>query len=233
MRALLIALRFHALREAPSNPEISQGGGSGGDFFEGELTSTQQWARGRRLLAPGAPISCSVFRTRKCVLVPLASLSPPQHWSHLAGLPKCGPIAEAFVAAFGEAGGAGVQRLRGRDCAGRGGARAQPGLGSPEQAWGRWRSSARQKEGIMLRIYQVVLGVLKQLQPALRRIEARDRDLARQLRRCSSSVALNLAEGMYSRGKNREARYHNALGSARESLACLEVARHRQDAQSV
>ena len=76
----------------------------------------------------------------------------------------------------------------------------------------------------MLNIYHVVLGVLKQLQPALRRIEVRDRDLARQLRRCSSSVALNLAEGMYSRGKNRGARYHCALGSARETLACLEVA---------
>jgi len=76
----------------------------------------------------------------------------------------------------------------------------------------------------MLRIYPVVLEVLEKLQPALKRIEAKDRDLARQLRRCSSSVALNLAEGMYSRGQNRNARYHSALGSARETLACLEVA---------
>jgi four helix bundle protein len=76
----------------------------------------------------------------------------------------------------------------------------------------------------MLRIYPVVLEVLKQLQPALKRIEVKDRDLARQLRRCSSSIALNLAEGMYSRGRNRHARYHSALGSARETLACLEVA---------
>jgi len=76
----------------------------------------------------------------------------------------------------------------------------------------------------MLRIYAVVLEVLEKLQPPLKRIEQRDRDLARQLRRCSSSVALNLAEGMYSRGQNRNARYHNALGSARETLACLEVA---------
>jgi len=76
----------------------------------------------------------------------------------------------------------------------------------------------------MLRIYSVVLEVLKQLQPVLRRIELRDKDLARQLRRCSCSVALNLAEGMYSRGQNRNARYHNALGSARETLSCLEVA---------
>jgi len=76
----------------------------------------------------------------------------------------------------------------------------------------------------MLRIYPVVLQVLRQLQPALKRIEVKDRDLARQLRRCSSSIALNLAEGMYSRGRNRQARYHTALGSAREALACLEVA---------
>jgi four helix bundle protein len=76
----------------------------------------------------------------------------------------------------------------------------------------------------MLRIYNVVLEVLKALQPVLRRIELRDKDLARQLRRCSASVALNLAEGMYSRGHNRGARYHSALGSAREALGCLEVA---------
>jgi len=76
----------------------------------------------------------------------------------------------------------------------------------------------------MLRIYPVILGVLKELQPVLRRIEARDRGLGRQLRRCSTSIALNVAEGMYSRGQNRNARYHSALGSARETLACLEVA---------
>jgi four helix bundle protein len=76
----------------------------------------------------------------------------------------------------------------------------------------------------MLRIYPVVLEVLRKLQPVLRRLELKDRDLARQLRRCSSSVALNLAEGMYSRGQNRNVRYRSALGSARETLACLEVA---------
>jgi four helix bundle protein len=80
----------------------------------------------------------------------------------------------------------------------------------------------------MLRIYPVVLEVLKQLQPALKRIEVKDRDLARQLRRCSSSIALNLAEGMYSRGRNRNARYHSALGSARETLACLDLASSNQ-----
>ena len=56
----------------------------------------------------------------------------------------------------------------------------------------------------MLRIYSIVLEVLKQLQPALRRIEVQDRDLGRQLRRASASIALNLGEGMYSRGQNRQ-----------------------------
>jgi four helix bundle protein len=62
------------------------------------------------------------------------------------------------------------------------------------------------------------------LRPLLVQIERRDRDLGRQLRRAASSVALNMAEGMYSRGKNRTVRYHTALGSMREARACLEVA---------
>jgi four helix bundle protein len=76
----------------------------------------------------------------------------------------------------------------------------------------------------MLRIYEVILELVEGLQPVVRLVEKRDRDLARQLRRASCSVALNVAEGMYSRGQNRTARYHSALGSARETLACLELA---------
>jgi four helix bundle protein len=76
----------------------------------------------------------------------------------------------------------------------------------------------------MLNIYPVVLEYINSLRPLLAQIERRDRDLGRQLRRASSSVALNLAEGMYSRGELRTARYHTALGSMRESHSCLEVA---------
>jgi len=77
----------------------------------------------------------------------------------------------------------------------------------------------------MLRIYPVVLETIEALRVVTARIERRDRDLGRQLRRAASSVALNVAEGMYSRGQLRQARYHTALGSARETLACLETAR--------
>src|SRR5262245_4733517 len=76
----------------------------------------------------------------------------------------------------------------------------------------------------MLTIYPVILETIALLRPTIERIERYDRDLGRQLRRAASSVALGVAEGMFSRGKNKAARYHTALGSARETMACLEVA---------
>ena len=76
----------------------------------------------------------------------------------------------------------------------------------------------------MLRIYYVLLDLVKELRPVLGELERRDADLARQCRRALASAPLNMAEGAYSRGKNRGARYHTALGSLREVLACLEVA---------
>jgi four helix bundle protein len=76
----------------------------------------------------------------------------------------------------------------------------------------------------VLRLYPFVLETITVLRPIAIRIGRADPDLGRQLRRAECSIALNLAEGAYSRGRNREARYHTALGSARETLACLEVA---------
>jgi len=75
----------------------------------------------------------------------------------------------------------------------------------------------------MLRIYGVILEVVRDCKGLVAQIERRDADLARQMRRAMSSVALNVAEGMGSRGRNRAARYHTALGSMRETLACIDV----------
>jgi four helix bundle protein len=60
--------------------------------------------------------------------------------------------------------------------------------------------------------------------PTVRAIERHDGDLASQLRRAASSVVLNLAEGSGSFGRVRTQRYRTALGSARETMACLLVA---------
>jgi four helix bundle protein len=76
----------------------------------------------------------------------------------------------------------------------------------------------------MLRIYGVMLQVAREMKPLIGRIEGKDRDLARQMRRAVTSVVLNLGEGMGSSGGTRRERYRNALGSARETRAALDVA---------
>jgi len=76
----------------------------------------------------------------------------------------------------------------------------------------------------MLRIYSTVIEVLRGLRPVVATIESHDRDLARQLRRAASSIALNVSEGSGCHGGTRRERYRSALGSARETGACLDVA---------
>ena len=76
----------------------------------------------------------------------------------------------------------------------------------------------------MLRIQAVVLEVLRMLKPVVLEIRKHDPDLADQLKRAASSVALNTSEGEYSYGRNVRARFDNALASAAESRACLRTA---------
>jgi four helix bundle protein len=75
----------------------------------------------------------------------------------------------------------------------------------------------------MLRIYSVIIEVVGELKFVVRQMERGDPDLARQARRAMTSVALNVAEGMGSRGRNPSLRYHTALGSMRETMACIDV----------
>jgi four helix bundle protein len=75
-----------------------------------------------------------------------------------------------------------------------------------------------------LRIYPVVLDLVRRLAPVVRLLRGRSSVLADQLERALVSIPLNVAEGAYSRGRNKQARYQTAAGSAREALACLEVA---------
>ena len=77
----------------------------------------------------------------------------------------------------------------------------------------------------MLRIYDVILVFLAELNAIIECIKRRDSDLADQAKRAGTSIALNAAEGSGARGGNRGLRYASALGSAREVRACLHVAR--------
>ena len=76
----------------------------------------------------------------------------------------------------------------------------------------------------MLEIYPVILTFVADVAGLTPRIAHHDPDLARQLRRASSSVALNCAEAMYAQGRSRKAAYNIALREMRESYAALEVA---------
>ena len=75
----------------------------------------------------------------------------------------------------------------------------------------------------MLNIYPVILSFVADVAELTTRIGNHDADLARQLRRASSSVVLNTAEGMHARGRSRVACYNIALREMRESYAALEV----------
>jgi four helix bundle protein len=75
-----------------------------------------------------------------------------------------------------------------------------------------------------LKIYFVILDLVRRVAPVIRVLRARSSVLADQMERALISVPLNVAEGAYSRGRNRQARFQSAAASAREALACLETA---------
>jgi four helix bundle protein len=75
-----------------------------------------------------------------------------------------------------------------------------------------------------LKIYPVVLELVRRLSPVIRVLRARSSVLADQMERALISVPLNVAEAAYSRGRNRQARFQSAAASARETQACLETA---------
>jgi four helix bundle protein len=75
-----------------------------------------------------------------------------------------------------------------------------------------------------LEIYSVVLDLVRRLAPVVRVLRARSSVLGDQMERALLSIPLNVAEGAYSRGRNRQARFQSAAASARETLACLETA---------
>ena len=85
----------------------------------------------------------------------------------------------------------------------------------------------------MLKIYPFIIETLTLLAPIVRQIAKHDPDLAKQLRKCGSSIALNTAEGVGVSGGNERVRFRTALGSNQEVRACLDVdtmgMKHRVD----
>jgi four helix bundle protein len=76
----------------------------------------------------------------------------------------------------------------------------------------------------MLIIYVVCIEIVREVRPVADRIARFDRGLARQLKKSSSSVALNVAEASGTRAGRRRNTHEIALGEAREARACLQLA---------
>jgi four helix bundle protein len=75
-----------------------------------------------------------------------------------------------------------------------------------------------------LKIYQDCIRLITNLRPVVREVARHDPDLARQMRRALSSVALNIAEGEHQRDGRARTHFGIAMGSANESRAALEIA---------
>jgi four helix bundle protein len=82
----------------------------------------------------------------------------------------------------------------------------------------------QEEVAMSLKIYPIILDLVRRLQPVLRVLRQRSSVLADQMERALICIPLNVAEGAYSRGRNRQARFQSAAASARETLACLETA---------
>jgi four helix bundle protein len=87
----------------------------------------------------------------------------------------------------------------------------------------RQRQRQRQNQD-QIRTGNTSIQLVTKLQPLVPIIERHDRDLADQLKRASTSVVLNVAEGSGSAKGNRAKHFALARGSANEVRAALRLA---------
>jgi four helix bundle protein len=84
-------------------------------------------------------------------------------------------------------------------------------------------SRTSKENSVVLHIEEFIIETIALIRPLIGSVARQDSDLGRQMVRAASSIALNVAEGACSQGRNENARFYNALGSANETLACLKV----------
>ena len=75
-----------------------------------------------------------------------------------------------------------------------------------------------------MKIYELLLAMVKGVHALARKVKPHDPDLARQMKRASASVMLNAVEGWHSLDGNRVVRFYSSMGSARETMASIDIA---------
>ncbi len=76
----------------------------------------------------------------------------------------------------------------------------------------------------MFDAFEISLQTVSSLRAPVRTLQARNADLARQVKRAGSSITLNIAEGRRRTGKDRLHLWRIAAGSADEVRAALRTA---------
>ena len=69
-----------------------------------------------------------------------------------------------------------------------------------------------------------LVGLVRVVHGLAGKVARHDRDLAQQMRRASTSAALNASEGLHAKAGKRRSRLEDAINSARETLMALRLA---------
>ena len=75
-----------------------------------------------------------------------------------------------------------------------------------------------------MKILDSLVEVVRLVHGLAERVARHDRDLAQQMRRASTSSALNASEGVYAKAGKRRSRLEDAVNSARETMMALKLA---------
>jgi four helix bundle protein len=75
-----------------------------------------------------------------------------------------------------------------------------------------------------MKILDMMVEMVRNVHLAAAKVARHDRDLAQQMKRASTSVALNGSEGLWAKAGKRRSRLEDAVNSARETLMALRLA---------
>ncbi len=100
---------------------------------------------------------------------------------------------------------------------------ASPWTGAPCGGGTPSQSKRLQKESRM-KILDSLVEMVQLVHGLARKVARHDRDLAQQMKRASSSTALNGSEGLFARAGKRTSRLEDAVNSARETMMALRLA---------
>ena len=75
-----------------------------------------------------------------------------------------------------------------------------------------------------MKILDSLVEMVRLVHKLAEKVARHDRDMAQQMRRASTSSALNASEGLYAKAGKRRSRLEDAVNSARETMMALKLA---------